>query len=67
MTYRNVYSIMIGMEKEAYYLGRYIAGLDSDYKKAREKSDVEKMRELNNVLISVSVLQTRIVLTQIRS
>jgi len=55
------------MEKEAYYLGRYIAGLDSDYKKAREKSDVEKMRELNNVLISVSVLQTRIVLTQIRS
>jgi hypothetical protein len=58
---------MEGMERVTYYLSQFIAGLDSDYKKAREKSDLEKMREINNTLISAVVFKTDFTLTQIRS
>lgn len=55
---------MEGMDKTTYYLGRYIAGLDSDYKKARAILDVKKMREINDTLVSVSVFRTEVYLAQ---
>lgn len=66
MTYLYVNSIIEGMDKTTYYLARYIAGLDSEYKKARENLDVEKMRELNDTLISVTVFRTQVFLTLIK-
>ncbi len=58
---------MTGMEDITYYLGRYIAGLSEEYRSARAKIDLEKMREINDVLINASILETDYHLMQIRS